>query len=100
MWHLPGISCYGILPDGAVAVLSGIGVLQPDCVVMRCYDFALSRHFETKGVHVVDSTGAMMLSHDKIMTHQRLVAAGLPSHRDAAVAVGHRIRRVAENARR
>ena len=66
-------------PDGAVAVLPGIGVLQPDCVVMRCYDFALSRHFEAKGVHVVNSTEAMMLSHDKIMTHQRLVAAGLPS---------------------
>ena len=28
-------------PDGAVAVLPGIGVLQHDYVVMTCYHFAL-----------------------------------------------------------
>jgi RimK family alpha-L-glutamate ligase len=51
----------------------------PAFVVMRCYDHLLSRHFELRGVPVVNSSRSMLLCKDKMLTHQLLACAGIPS---------------------
>ncbi len=51
----------------------------PDCVVMRDYLWVLSRHFELLGIPVINSTAAMMQCKNKMLTHQLLASAAIPT---------------------
>lgn len=58
----------------------GVGMgCYPDFVVMRDYQWVLSRHFELRGIPVINSTQSMMLCKNKVLTHQLLSAAGIPT---------------------
>lgn len=46
---------------------------------MRTYDTVLSRYFERLGVRVINTAAAMELCKNKMLTHEVLVAAGLPT---------------------
>ncbi len=58
--------------DGEVAC-------YPDFVVMRDYQWVLSRHFELRGIPVINNSLAMMLCRNKMLTHQLLSDAGIPT---------------------
>jgi gamma-F420-2:alpha-L-glutamate ligase len=49
----------------------------PDFVVMRGYDSLLSRHFENRGILVINNHDSMEISRNKMMTHQCLADAGI-----------------------
>lgn len=51
----------------------------PDFVLLRTYDSVISRFFESSGIFVINSTESMELSKNKMLTHERLSAAGLPT---------------------
>lgn len=59
--------------------IGGRQSMLPGFVIMRGYDRDISCHFESCGVPVINRWEAMERSHDKILTHQALTAAGLPS---------------------
>lgn len=46
---------------------------------MRTYDTVLSRYFERLGVRVINTAAAMELCKNKMLTHEVLAAAGLPT---------------------
>ena len=54
-------------------------VQMPEFVIMRTYDTVLSRYFERLGVRVINTAAAMELCKNKMLTHEVLVAAGLPT---------------------
>lgn len=54
-------------------------VQMPEFVIMRTYDTVLSRYFERLGVRVINTAAAMELCKNKMLTHEVLVAAGLPN---------------------
>lgn len=66
---------------GAHAFVGDVSVGEVDFVIMRGYDAAISLHFETLGTPVFNRWAPMALSHDKLLTHQRLTAAGIASPR-------------------
>ncbi len=53
----------------------------PDFALMRTYDDVLSLHLESLGIPTVNSTEAMRLCKNKMLSHQKLVEAGLPTPR-------------------
>lgn len=66
--------------DGdAMALIGGRPIDLPRFAVMRGYFRDTSRHFERCGVATVNSWTSMQESVDKILTHQALTAAGLPT---------------------
>lgn len=54
-------------------------VQMPEFVIMRTYDTVLSRYFERLGVRVINTAAAMELCKNKMLTHEVLAAAGLPT---------------------
>lgn len=61
-----------------VATINGNVLHRPDFVVVRGYNAELSMHFEALGVRVFNPWLPMMLSRDKVLTHQCLSRAGVP----------------------
>lgn len=51
----------------------------PDFVLMRGYENLLSTHFELEGIPVFNTTASMIRSRDKMLTHQLLAQAGIPT---------------------
>lgn len=58
--------------------LAGAPAWTPDFVLMRGYNTALSRWYESQGVTVVNSTDSMILCRDKYRCSEVLAAAGVP----------------------
>lgn len=52
---------------------------MPDFVVMRTYDTVLSRWFERLGIPVVNTSASMEICKDKMLTHEVLAGAGVPT---------------------
>lgn len=63
----------------ASAYVEGVRLPDQAFAVMRGYSREISSHFESCGVPVINHWAAMELSLDKILTHQALTAAGLPT---------------------
>lgn len=57
--------------------LRGRETAAPRLAIVRGYDFGLSRHLQMMGTVVVNDPVAMMMSHDKMMTHRILAAADI-----------------------
>lgn len=57
---------------------AGAPAWRPDFVLMRGYNIALSRWYESQGITVVNSTESMILCRDKFRSAEVLAAAGLP----------------------
>lgn len=51
----------------------------PDFVIARGCDTAVSRHFELKGIPVINSTEATLAAKDKLLSAQLFAAAGIPA---------------------
>ncbi|MFI3267303.1 MAG: RimK family alpha-L-glutamate ligase [Rikenellaceae bacterium] len=51
----------------------------PDVAILRCYDNILSKHLESMGVRVVNSSESMEFSKNKMLTHQILAKNGIPT---------------------
>lgn len=54
-------------------------ITAPTLAIVRGYDFGLSTHLQLMGSRVVNTPQSMLLSHDKMMTHRYLAAAGIPT---------------------
>ncbi len=52
---------------------------MPSFVIMRTYDTVLSRYFERLGIPVVNTAAAMEVCKNKMLTHEVLAAAGIPT---------------------
>lgn len=53
--------------------------ILPDFVLIRTYDSVISRFFESAGIPVINSTESMELSKNKMLTHELLSTAGVPT---------------------
>lgn len=51
----------------------------PRFAIMRTYDTIVSRYFQRLGIPVINSAESMEICKDKMLTHERLVTAGLPT---------------------
>lgn len=51
----------------------------PDFVITRGYDIAVSRHFELRGIPVINSAESMSLAKDKLLSAQLFAQAGIPT---------------------
>lgn len=63
--------------DGCTFFNGSEKIDQPDCVLMRCYDFELSQQLELLNIPVFNSTEAMRRCRNKLTTHQLLHRAGV-----------------------
>lgn len=64
--------------DGVLGLrLRGRETATPRLAIVRGYDYGLSRHLQMMGAEVVNDPTAMMMSHDKMMTHRLLATAGI-----------------------
>lgn len=61
--------------------LCGEDIDKPDFVIMRGYCAEVSVAFETAGIPVFNRWAAMAASLNKVITHNQLVAAGIPTPR-------------------
>lgn len=58
----------------------GEAVMQlPDFAIVRTYDTVLSRALERAGVPLINSSASMELCKNKMLTHELLAAAGIPT---------------------
>lgn len=70
--------CYG--GDSRYLKHNGTKVdLLPEFVLIRTYDNVISRFFESSGIPVINTTESMEVSKNKMLTHEILSAAGLPT---------------------
>lgn len=67
-------------PDGASISFAGVPMDDVSFVVMRTYNDRVSMYYEQKdGVFVINESHPMRVCRDKLLTHQVLNAAGLPT---------------------
>jgi RimK family alpha-L-glutamate ligase len=67
-------------PQGSSISFAGVPMDDVSFVVMRTYNDRISMYYEQKpGVFVINESHAMRVCRDKLLTHQVLTAAGLPT---------------------
>lgn len=80
-WFVDAAAKYGV--ELQVKFFEELSLEQIPCdldfVIMRGYEFKLSRFFEARGIPVFNSTESMALSRDKVATHRILEKEGLPT---------------------
>jgi [lysine-biosynthesis-protein LysW]--L-2-aminoadipate ligase len=95
-WRSLGIDARVLWPDEACALLrpGDVALLRLD--VLPTLDgvepgLEHGRHLEHAGVRVLNRPDALLAAHDKLLTGERLAAAGLPHPRTAHVEPGTRV---------
>lgn len=70
----------GYRATGSYLMHKGVVVEErPDFVLIRTYDSVISRFFEQTGIPVINSTTSMELCKNKMLTHELLCGAGIPT---------------------